>query len=107
MDAKLSRPLPRAFAALWVQPNCYLPGPRNRCCSQHALALLPASLGVTFSEPEALLRVDVDVSLCEARHHAQERGGGVRANFLSLTLGIVITWHVEVMANRYPGLLQP
>ena len=71
MGAELSHSRPRAFAALWMQPDYYLPGSRIRCCSVHATALLPASLGVAFSELDALLRVNVDVSSGETWRHAQ------------------------------------
>ena len=90
-----------------MQQGCCLLGFRIRCCSQHASAPLPASLGAAISDPEALLRVDVDVSLGETGHHAHERGDGVRAEISFLTLGFVSSWQVEFVAYRAPGMLQP
>ena len=56
------------------------------------------SLGAAISEPEALLRVEVDASLGETGRHEHERGGGVRAEISFLTLGIVSSWQVEFVA---------
>ena len=64
------------------------------------------SLGAAISEPEALLRVEVDASLGETGRHEHERGGGVRAEISSLALGALSSWPVEIMAYGVPGLLQ-